>query len=595
MNRSTPPRPGRRRATKGAAAALATATAATLAGMVATPAAQSAIGPACPESFPVGELRADAPVDGLTVTRGTEPGEFTGQVLGVLKDGIMPGLDMVLVRLGSDTTGVDKRIHDVGIWSGMSGSPVYAEDGRLIGAVSYGLSWGPSTVAGVTPAAQMRELIGSGGVRAAAPRKVAVPERVGDRMVASGAATEEEVEGGLTQLRLPLGMSGLSETRFKQVKKELDVPGMRMVRTGAAAGSLDASSIVAGGNLAAAISYGDVSYAGVGTATMVCGAEVVGFGHPMMWNGPTGLSLHPADAVYVQEDPLGAGFKVANIGDPVGTIDQDRMAGIAGFVGASPEHSSITSHVTSDGRERTGQSLVNLDDWVPDVALSHLLSNEDRVFDGIGKGSGTVSYVVEGTRQDGTPFSVTRADMYADEHDLTWATAWDLYETLLTLEGNQSEDITIDSVVTESDLTRDYRVASIEQVSVKRGGAWAPLGRRLGLVAGQVAKFKVELRSTGGSVSSVRVDLPIRAKDAGRAGWLEVVGGNSLGSSLGGRNATVDKLIARIEAAPHNDDVIASMRLWSERRNERTVKLDERTTTGVPVNGGVGTRVFIFG
>src|SRR5687767_1732523 len=118
MKRSTLPWSGRRLATRGVAAALATATAATVAGMAATP-AQSAIGAECPEAFPVSELQAADPVDGLTVTQGTEPGEFTGEVLGVLDDGIMPGLDMIMVRLGSDTTGVDKRIHDVGIWSGM--------------------------------------------------------------------------------------------------------------------------------------------------------------------------------------------------------------------------------------------------------------------------------------------------------------------------------------------------------------------------------------------------------------------------------------------------------------------------------------------
>ena len=57
---------------------------------------------------------------------------------------------MVMMRLSSpeiDRVG--------GIWQGMSGSPVYAEDGRLIGAVAYGMSWGPSPVAGVTPFADM--------------------------------------------------------------------------------------------------------------------------------------------------------------------------------------------------------------------------------------------------------------------------------------------------------------------------------------------------------------------------------------------------------------------------------------------------------
>jgi hypothetical protein len=41
----------------------------------------------------------------------------------------------------------------------MSGSPVYAADGRLIGAVAYGLA-GASTIAGITPAADMYTQVG---------------------------------------------------------------------------------------------------------------------------------------------------------------------------------------------------------------------------------------------------------------------------------------------------------------------------------------------------------------------------------------------------------------------------------------------------
>ncbi len=598
MKRSTQPWSARRR-TKGAAAVLAAATAATVAGMGAAAPAQSATGSECPDAFPTEELAADQPVTGLTVTKGTVPGEFSGRVLGVMKDGIMPGLDMVLVRLGSDTTGVNKRIFDVGIWQGMSGSPVYAADGRLIGAVSYGLSYGPSTVAGVTPAAEMQRLLADGSVPAPRPvKQVDLPQRIENRVVASGAATSDQVDDGLSQLELPFGMAGLDQRRFKQVSKRLDIPGVRMVRMGTAgAGSLDAGSIVAGGNIAAAVSYGDVSFAGVGTATMVCGEDVVAFGHPMMWAGPTGLSMHPADAVYVQEDPAWAGFKVANIGGPVGTIDQDRMAGIAGFVGDLPDSGMVTSHVVSDTDERSGETTVNLPNWMPDVALSHLLSNEDRVFDGVGKGSGTMSYVVEGLREDGTPFSVSRSDVYADEGDLTWSTAWDLYMTLGRLEWNGREDVTISTVDTDSELTREYRHAVIDDVSIRQGGEWRSLSdtRRLALHAGRTAVFKVDLVTTGAGPSTLRIDLPVRAKHAGRRGWLEVTGGNSSWGGFGGRNLTIDKLIERIEAAPHNDDVIASMRLSRMRKSQHNVRVEQRIPTGVAVDGGVGLRLRILG
>lgn len=67
---------------------------------------------------------------------------------------VAPGVDMVMARLASSEI---ERVG--GIWAGMSGSPVYAVDGRLIGAVSYGLTGGNSPVAGITPAADMQTLL----------------------------------------------------------------------------------------------------------------------------------------------------------------------------------------------------------------------------------------------------------------------------------------------------------------------------------------------------------------------------------------------------------------------------------------------------
>jgi SpoIVB peptidase S55 len=87
---------------------------------------------------------------GYTISSGTTPKPFTARVIGVLKDGIAPGLDMIIVETDSPA------IRDAGgIWAGMSGSPVYTSDGRLLGAVAYGLSGAPSRIGGITPAEEM--------------------------------------------------------------------------------------------------------------------------------------------------------------------------------------------------------------------------------------------------------------------------------------------------------------------------------------------------------------------------------------------------------------------------------------------------------
>jgi len=118
----------------------------------------------CDTAFPVADLTPDQVVHGLTVTSGTNPSTFDGSVIGVLKDGIEPGVDMVMAKLTSPT------ISEAGIWAGMSGSPVYAENGDLIGAVAYTLSFGQTSIAGITPWEDMQTWAGQ-----PTPLRVQVP------------------------------------------------------------------------------------------------------------------------------------------------------------------------------------------------------------------------------------------------------------------------------------------------------------------------------------------------------------------------------------------------------------------------------------
>ena len=104
--------------------------------------------------------------------------------------------------------------------------------------------------------------------------------------------------------------------------------------------------MVAGGNLVATESTGDIVFGGLGTITSVCDGRVVGFGHPMEFAGNSTYGMAGADALYIQGDSLGSPFKVANIGDLLGTIDQDRMTGISGPLGPLPDSAPVTSTVT---------------------------------------------------------------------------------------------------------------------------------------------------------------------------------------------------------------------------------------------------------
>ena len=503
--------------------ALTVATSALVAttGLLAGP-AQSAPTSQCPPSYAVADLVKNAPVTGLTVTSGTDPDTFGGSVVGVLENGIGPGVDMILVDLTSPT--IDK----VGIWSGMSGSPVYAADNTLIGAVSYSLGVGPSTIAGVTPAAEMRKLLSSGATTSPTLRsKVALPQSLRTSLARSGELASATAPASMSQLQVPVALSGLSAQRRTSAAKVLRLGGSKMAATAGGPTSSEAIGIAAGGNLAAAMSYGTVTAAGVGTATAVCGNEILAFGHPMNYSGPSSMTLHGARATHIQDDPTLSGFKSANIGAPIGTVDKDRLVGLHAVTGPLPTRVPFTAAATSDGTSYTASSLGTVPDVTPDIAFANTLAAQDKVMDRIGKGTATATWTITGTRKNGAPFSFTRRDMYNDSSDISAATAFSLVGDLQAIQENPGEQVRITSVKSSSAITADAATYVVQKVQVLRSGAWVPLrtDRRSQLRPGAYSQLKVFLTSRIGPARTVstKVFVPLRAK--GRTGTLDVLGG----------------------------------------------------------------------
>jgi hypothetical protein len=81
----------------------------------------------------------------------------------------------------------------------------------------------------------------------------------------------------------------------------------------------------------------------MGTTTAVCDGTALAFGHPFNCERRTPMSAHSADAILVQEDPSWSSFKVAKPGGVVGTVDQDRLAGVRAQLGTGPDVTPVWS------------------------------------------------------------------------------------------------------------------------------------------------------------------------------------------------------------------------------------------------------------
>lgn len=538
----------------------------------------------CTETFPLANVTKGQTVEGVTVSSGVTPEPFSGEVLGVLESGIAPGLDMIIMDLDSPAIQAAG-----GIWQGMSGSPVYdATDGRLIGAVAYGLAWGSSPVAGITPFEDMDDYLAAAAVR---PGKVEVGKTLAQRIANHTDVTASQAAQGMRQLPMPLGVSGLSSQRLGSLEGRRPYVSKQtyVVGTAGVAGAPTADDIVAGGNIAASLAFGDITLAGVGTATQVCDGRVVGFGHPMAFTGESTLSMHPADAIYIQEDPLGAPFKVANLGAPVGTITDDRLTGITGSYGPLPDAMTVTSTVTSGDRSRVGTSYVTEQRAAAEVIFYQLVGNHDRVIDGVMPGTETQSWTISGTDANGAPFSAEFSDRYTSMWDITYEASFDLPDLVYgmsQLPGVTIEEVTSDAAVTTS--TARYAVGAIQQY---RQGEWVTLGKKepARVKAGRKLILRSLLRGPSGTETvTTSFTVPKRAHD--QKGSLSFIGGNELYSEAAYQKS-LGKILAGIKANVRNDEVQVDLGIFG-----RKVEITKRQVLGpvdLVVTGARRVRVIV--
>jgi hypothetical protein len=469
----------------------------------------------CDTAYPVSELTSGQAVNGLTVSSGTTPEAFTGEVLGVLQDGIEPGVDMIMMRLTSpeiDRVG--------GIWEGMSGSPVYASDGRLIGAVAYGLAYGTTPVAGITPYEDMQQYAGT----PPAPLRVKVPTSAARTIARSTDVTAAQADQGFAELKVPTGIAGLSPQVLARDtgRPYLDPHAYAVGRAGAAQ-SPGIDEMIAGGNLVATLSTGDVLQGAIGTVTSVCNNTVVGFGHPLNFVGRSTYGMAGADTLYIQEDPIYVPFKVANIGDLVGTVQQDRMTGIAGVIGLDPPSLPITSTVTytPDGgtaRSRTGHSDVQLQDAAAGTANYELILNHQAELDAYQPGSEDQSWTVRGHTASGA-FTFHGGNRYTDGFDITFASVWDLPDLVWVL--TNVSGVTIDKVTVSSDVIDGTATKKLAGLQQKRGGAWHAVTTDHPVLARAGGTTTLRAVYAGGSTGTT-FQLAVPARASGMSGRVRL-------------------------------------------------------------------------
>ena len=567
--------------------ASATVVALAATGLVAGPVTAQVSAPVdCPDIMPTAEVEDGMTATGFTVSEGMDPEPFDVEVLGVLPNGVAPGRDMIVVETSSPA--IDEA---GGIWFGMSGSPVYDDvSGELLGAVAFGLTGSPSSIGGLTPAEDMAELLDyPSSLSSLGTRSVDLSGGLERRIAKREAGTRTDFR--MKRLRAPLSVSGLTDRAFDILAKAIRKEGNKYVLTQgasarAAAPGEELATVGAGDTFAAAMSYGDITIGGIGTTSLVCDGQAIAFGHPFSWSGRTELGANQGDTLAIVRDSLFGSFKLANITEPVGTVDQDRLAGIRAILDTFPDLRPVDSLVSAPDINRTeeGSSQAVTDEVVPVLAFNQLLGNIDSTFDQIGEGSSRVAWTVTGQTESGEPWSLSRSNVYTSNFDISVDSSFEVMDQLSTLLNNRFTEVDFNSVDLDATVEDEQTGYRIRKVQVKAGGGGFTGGRRIRVRPGSTLGIRVTLGRVGGGPERV-VNLSLDVPGNFRSGFLEVQGGSSEGffacfeelgpcSSRPRKAKNFDDLIDSLEDAPRGNDLTATLTANGGKQRSKTTRLD---------------------
>jgi hypothetical protein len=477
--------------------------------------------PAATSLMPIEEVKPGMVGTGRTIFEGSELQDFKVHILGVLKNVQAPQRNLILARLEGGP------LAQTGVIAGMSGSPVYI-DGRLVGAVSYSIGAFPKEpIAGITPIGEMIDATADASPRRTAPAQGRIDLPVSPQQLAASiraayanvaafadrpadvqvfglpAATGAQMGALLRPIATPLVMSGMNGATSDLVASMFRDAGFTPVLSGGFSGestpAAAAEPLRPGDPVGVSLLSGDGEMGATGTVTHVDGTRVYAFGHPFFNFGPTAFPMTRA-TVYTSLPSLMSSFKIATLGDVIGTVQQDRATAIAGTLGNGPATVPLTVTLESSrGPKRTFKYNAAVDQLFTPlltyVALFNTLGSYERQF-------GAATVTVKGKATFDKHADLTYEDIFTGDGTIPAASAY-VAGPITMLLANDLEPVTLKGVELTLTTAEESRSATIERV-------WLDDVRPR---AGRTVPLKVLTRSYRGAerISTLPIEIPANA------------------------------------------------------------------------------------
>lgn len=377
--------------------------------------------------MPVRDIQPGMQGIGKTVISGDTIEEFNVEILGV--SGTQATGYNIFARLYGDL--IDKT---GGVAQGMSGSPVYV-DGRLVGAVAFGKTFNDPHYCFLTPIGRMLPLLDE-------QRSVPADWLPKGTALMAGGFTEYGLEY-LQEKIAPFGLTAVGAGGTAQESKKVLEPGS---------------------SVGAALMQGDMSLGALGTVTWTDDkGNVLAFGHSFMQRGESSFFMTKAWVLGVIPN-LQSGYKVGNIGEPVGSITQDRSTGIGGSLGALPK--TIPLFVTANDSDRAQTSnvrvrLVEDEQLVPSIVDAVVVNTVSKTVDRAGGGTAKLRFHITGVDSKKNIIEIQRENMFYANEALLKNLNQELSEAMTILMQNKFEPVQLYGIDVEAEVSSQVQVAEV--------------------------------------------------------------------------------------------------------------------------------------
>lgn len=400
--------------------------------------------------MPLTEVQAGMTGYGKTVFSGNEIEKFEIKVIDVL-DNRSLDKNLILIKL----TG-DKVEEFGGIAAGMSGSPIYLND-RLIGAIGYGWNNSDHRFGLVTPIERMLKLLETDNVEKSGS------DLSGFKIDVEGIAPGEKI----IKTSSPIMVSGINGRALKRLESDLKELNLNVIPSSGIEESDKSSATPEPGEaVAVQLVRGDISVASIGTLTYVDRGQFLAFGHPFTNRGDVNYLLSRASINAVipsSEQPFKLGAPYNRL---LGSVTQDRGAGIAGRIGSFPRITPLYISISENGKllQEVSLQIINDEYLFSSLSNSAALQAVDSALDRIGPGSAKSKVKIMGR---GLPeLQVESTNMYYSQNDIGSTALYDFSQLLNLILNNPFQEINLIDLRLELDFNKKDSVALIQEAKV---------------------------------------------------------------------------------------------------------------------------------